>query len=81
MRKKYQRHTSVTKSKGTNILVCVGKWGVDLEAVKLETLNIRDKDSLLDVKSWLENLLYDHGKCEVRLQSYTQNAHFPPLDI
>ena len=55
--------------------------GVALEAAKWETLNTRDKYLLLDVKSWLENLLYDHGQCKVRLQSYVQNAHFPSLDI
>lgn len=54
-----------------------------MEAIKLETLNITDKDFfLLDVKLWLENLLHDHSTCEVRPQSYAQNVHpSPQADI
>lgn len=33
---------------------------------------------LLDVKSWLENLLYDHSKWEVRLQTYAWDVYISP---
>lgn len=50
-----------------------------LEEIKLETLNFTHNNFLLlEVKLWLENSLYDRGKCEIRLQSYVHNAHFSP---
>lgn len=49
--------------------------GFVLKAIKLETLNIRDADFLLlDVKSWLENVLSDHRKCELGYKASTQGT-------